>query len=63
MTETLFVVVNNAEQQYSIWPADRPLPSGWAAEGDPKPKQECLSYIETHWTDMRPASLRGQSTV
>lgn len=57
---TIYVVVVNHEEQYSIWPADRELPPGWRAEGKRGPKAECLAHIETVWTDMRPASLRRQ---
>ncbi|MEU0947243.1 MbtH family NRPS accessory protein [Streptomyces canus] len=53
-----FQVVMNDEEQYSIWPADRALPPGWRAEGPVGPKDKCLRYIEEHWTDMRPRSLR-----
>ncbi|MCL7491273.1 MbtH family NRPS accessory protein [Streptomyces sp. MCA2] len=52
------LVVVNAEEQYSIWPEGKTLPSGWRAVQEPAPKEQCLAYIETHWTDMRPLSLR-----
>lgn len=55
--ERYFVVVND-EEQYSIWPEGRETPGGWHVVGEAAPKDECLSYIETHWTDMRPLSLR-----
>ncbi|WP_067798503.1 MbtH family protein [Actinomadura formosensis] len=51
-------VVINDEEQYSIWRAGMELPAGWHAVGRPRPKDECLAYIEEQWTDMRPASLR-----
>ncbi|NJL38967.1 MAG: MbtH family NRPS accessory protein [Leptolyngbyaceae cyanobacterium SM1_4_3] len=54
----LYQVVVNHEEQYSIWFSDRPLPLGWKAVGKSGTKQECLDYIETVWTDMRPLSLR-----
>ncbi len=54
-----YSVVVNGEGQYSIWPADSPLPGGWNSVGPPRQKSECLSEIETLWTDMRPASLRA----
>ena len=54
------VVVRNDEEQYSIWPADRELPSGWEAVGAPASRQECLDYIGDVWTDMRPKSVREQ---
>ncbi|MGY0017672.1 MbtH family protein [Streptomyces sp. cg35] len=51
-------VVLNAEEQYSIWPADRELPAGWTAEGTEGTREECLARINEVWTDMRPLSLR-----
>jgi MbtH protein len=54
-----FRVVVNHEEQYSIWPADKPdLPAGWRAEGTVGDKAHCLAQIERIWTDMRPLSLR-----
>jgi len=55
---TIYEVVVNHEEQYSIWPADRELPLGWNTVGKSGLKQECLDYIEEVWTDMRPLSLR-----
>ena len=56
--DTVFTVVVNAEEQYSIWPADRALPLGWTAVDKEGTKDECLAYIEEIWQDMRPLSLR-----
>ena len=56
--KTIYKVVYNHEEQYSIWPTDRELPLGWKAEGTEGTKQECLDRIEAVWTDMRPLSLR-----
>jgi MbtH protein len=53
-----YAVVVNHEEQYSIWPADRPVPDGWREVGVAGAKQECLDHIEQVWTDMRPRSLR-----
>ena len=50
--------VVNHEEQYSIWPVDRPLPLGWRDAGKSGLKQECLDFIKEVWTDMRPLSLR-----
>jgi len=55
---TIYKVLVNYEEQYSIWPADREIPVGWRAEGKQGTKPECLAYIEEVWTDMRPLSLR-----
>jgi MbtH protein len=51
-------VVVNDEEQYSLWPFDRPLPDGWRAEGFAGGRQECLDHIDEVWTDMRPRSVR-----
>jgi uncharacterized protein YbdZ (MbtH family) len=55
---TIYKVVVNHEERYSIWPADRENPLGWRDVGKSGSKAECLSYIEVVWTDMRPLSLR-----
>ena len=54
----IYKVVVNHEEQYSIWFADRENALGWKDVGKVGPKKECLEYIETVWTDMRPLSLR-----
>jgi MbtH protein len=55
---TIYKVVVNHEEQYSIWPADRDNPLGWNDVGKQGSKAECLAYIKEVWTDMRPLSLR-----
>jgi len=55
--ETYWVVVND-EEQYSVWPTGREVPEGWRTVGVTGPKDECLTWIDTNWTDMRPLSLR-----
>lgn len=56
--DTVYKVVINDEEQYSIWPADRENPIGWHDAGKSGTKQECLAWIQEVWTDMRPKSLR-----
>jgi uncharacterized protein YbdZ (MbtH family) len=55
---TIYKVVVNHEEQYSIWPANKENPLGWRDVGKVGPKDECLAYIKEVWTDMRPLSLR-----
>ncbi|MDJ0695415.1 MbtH family protein [Mastigocoleus sp. MO_188.B34] len=55
---TIYKVVVNHEEQYSIWPVDRENPRGWIDAGKSGNKKECLSYIKEVWVDMRPLSLR-----
>ena len=58
--QTIYKVVVNHEEQYSIWPADRENPLSWRDVDKQGPKEECLEYIKQVWTDMRPLSLRKQ---
>ena len=60
---TIYKVVVNHEEQYSIWPSFRELPSGWREEGTEGAKEECLAHIKEVWTDMRPLSLRKKMEV
>ncbi|MBC3839622.1 MbtH family NRPS accessory protein [Streptacidiphilus sp. 4-A2] len=52
-----FHVLINQEDQYSLWPQGIPVPEGWGAvaEGD---FDECTAYVDAHWIDMRPRSLK-----
>jgi MbtH protein len=56
--KTVFDVVVNHEEQYSIWPDFKELPLGWKKVGKRGNKAECLAYISEVWTDIRPLSLR-----
>ncbi|KAF7788512.1 MbtH protein [Pseudoalteromonas rubra] len=53
-----FKVLVNHEEQYSLWPSYKSVPGGWQDVGVEGDKETCLAYINTHWTDMRPLSLR-----
>ena len=55
---TLYKVVVNHEEQYSLWPVDRENALGWKDTGKQGSRNECLAYIKEVWTDMRPLSLR-----
>ncbi len=43
---TIYKVVLNHEEQYSIWPADRENPVGWRVVSKVGSKAECLGYIK-----------------
>ena len=58
MADTRYLVVVNAEEQFSIWAESMAVPRGWRAAGFAGSEEDCLAHIETVWTDMRPLSLR-----
>jgi MbtH protein len=57
---TIYRVIVNHEQQYSIWPAGREIALGWSDAGKTGTKEECLAYIKEVWTDMRPKGLHDK---
>jgi MbtH protein len=60
---SIYKVVLNHEEQYSIWAVDRENPLGWRDAGKSGLKSDCLAYIKEVWTDMRPLSLRKRIEV
>lgn len=55
-----FLVLVNDELQHSLWPSFAAVPAGWTQVFGEDSRQACLAYVETHWTDLRPQSLRLQ---
>jgi len=55
--ETFHVLVNG-ELQYSLWPTFTKVPPGWSIALADTARQRCLEYVDEHWTDLRPKSLR-----
>ncbi|MER5428954.1 MbtH family protein [Streptomyces sp. NPDC002588] len=57
----VYSVLVNDEGQHSLWPQFVDVPAGWQAVHGPAGRQECLDWVETHWTDMRPRSLADRA--
>ncbi|MFJ6619997.1 MbtH family protein [Kitasatospora sp. NPDC091335] len=55
--EGTYLVLVNDERQHSLWPAFIEVPEGWSTALEATARDTALDYINTHWTDMRPASL------
>ena len=53
-----FLVLVNDEDQHSLWPAFADVPAGWRKVFGEASRVDCLAYVEEHWTDIRPKSLR-----
>lgn len=53
-----YFVLVNAEDQHSLWPSFVDVPAGWTAVFGEESREACLAFVETHWTDLRPRSLR-----
>ncbi|QJE73057.1 MbtH family NRPS accessory protein [Aerophototrophica crusticola] len=53
-----FIVLVNDEEQYCLWQAEVEIPKGWRSAGQSGTREECLSFVDGVWSDMRPKSLR-----
>ncbi|MFF4486753.1 MbtH family protein [Streptomyces sp. NPDC001544] len=58
--EAQYLVLVNHEGQHSLWPLFAAVPLGWSTAYGPAARQECLDYVTTNWTDLRPRSLAAQ---
>ena len=54
----VFRVLVNDEDQHSLWPDFAAIPAGWRPVFGPDGREACLAYVDEHWTDLRPRSLR-----
>ncbi|AZV50242.1 MULTISPECIES: MbtH family protein [Bacillus] len=59
----IYLVLINEEGQYSLWPGFIDVPSGWTVVHEQKGREACLDYIQSHWSDMRPNSLKPVENV
>lgn len=57
-----FHVLANDEDQHSLWPTFADVPAGWRIVFGPAGRAESVAYVDEHWTDMRPRSLRDAMT-
>jgi MbtH protein len=55
--ESTYLVLVNAENQHALWPTFATVPPGWTTAAGPAPRQTCLEFVNTRWTDIRPRSL------
>ena len=55
--DSTYIVLVNEEGQYSLWPERHHIPDGWTQTGPTGARKECLDWIDSNWTDMRPLSL------
>jgi uncharacterized protein YbdZ (MbtH family) len=58
-----FLVLVNDEDQHSLWPTFADVPAGWRKVFGDASRADSLAYVEEHWTDIRPKSLRERSDV
>jgi MbtH protein len=54
-----YLVLVNHLGQHSLWPAGIDVPDGWRTVFGQAARDECLSYVDEHWTDLMPVGERA----
>lgn len=58
--DNLYTIISNIEDQWRIWPADKPLSTGWVEMGFTGTKQQCYEYMAANHPCVSALSLRGR---
>jgi MbtH protein len=53
-----FRVLRNDEEQHAIVPESFPAPAGWHETGVTGDAETCEQWVDQHWPDIRPLSVR-----
>lgn len=51
-----FLVLVNARGDFSLWPTFATEPMGWLRAHGPGSRDECLGWVDQHWTAMKSAA-------
>lgn len=54
-----YLALVNASGQWSLWPAQIPVPAGWDVSFGPAARAACLTHVESGWVDLRPVPAAG----
>ncbi len=54
-SEGQFYILQNEQQQFSLWPQHCALPQGWTVICTPQSSQACNDWLTDHWTTLAPA--------
>lgn len=58
-----FYLLQNGQQQFSLWPQQCALPEGWLVVCEPCSVDDCQQWLDVHWQTLKPscyASLEAQ---
>jgi MbtH protein len=58
---TVYKVIVDHDEQYSIWPANRMTVPGWKEAGKSGTREECLAFIAKAEGYVRPLSQRKKT--
>ena len=49
-----FYILQNSQQQFSLWPQHCALPAGWQVVCEPQSQEACQQWLARHWTTLIP---------
>ncbi|ALB62012.1 FIG005032: Putative cytoplasmic protein YbdZ in enterobactin biosynthesis operon [Cronobacter condimenti 1330] len=49
-----FWLLENDQQQVSLWPEPCALPPGWRVVAQPQSPQMCEAWLKEHWNTLKP---------
>lgn len=55
--DSLHEIIVNADHQYVVWPARKPLPIGWRYVGKSGPKSELEFYLREMFVETMPVPM------
>ncbi|HFZ8993782.1 TPA: MbtH family protein [Citrobacter freundii] len=55
-----FYILQNAQCQFSLWPRQCALPTGWQVVCEPQSPADCQQWLQRNWTTLTPAYYAGQ---
>ena len=54
MTQGQFYLLQNPQQQFSLWPQQCTLPAGWTIVCEPQPLVACNAWLSANWNTLVP---------
>ncbi|MDU7200045.1 MbtH family NRPS accessory protein [Phytobacter diazotrophicus] len=50
-----FFILQNTQQQFSLWPQQCALPQGWRVVCQPASQEVCNAWLNANWQSLTPA--------
>lgn len=58
-----FYLLQNAQQQFSLWPQQCALPEGWRVVCEPQSTEACQQWLDAHWKTLKPCHYAPQEAA
>lgn len=55
-----FYLLQNEQQQFSLWPAQCALPAGWRVISEPQSVDACNAWLMDNWSTLIPSHYASE---